>query len=266
MAGKFMVRMTAAERASVEVLVCTTWTEVGGTTTARAEFQHRISAWKEEQVRRRFVLYDSFERYTQCESYERIVALGIRAVPLFVEEAEKSLETKDLNQIRLQRALERITKRKFRPPGAHPAGSYLCPEVVVAWWKARPQAPVEFEKHYARWKQARANGILSLETTEKVYDDSRKIFITKVTKTELGKAYDAMREFGIEAIPFVIEKLKAKDYDLLPLISELTLDEGHTQSGTMEQRVEFTLDWWESEKDKWLLPPVSAARLRDAKP
>ena len=96
-----------------------------------------------------------------------------------------------------------------------------------------------------------------------VYDDVSKQVETKVTRTDLGQAYQGINDLGIDALPLIVDRIKHADYDLLPLFGELTGGEGVTHVGSLEERISFTLEWWETNKKDWLLPPGSAAKLKD---
>ena len=38
--------------------------------------------------------------------------------------------------------------------------------------------------------------------------------------------------------------------------AQSTNGKGVALAATMEERVAYTLDWWENNKDEWLLPPA----------
>jgi hypothetical protein len=139
----------------------------------------------------------------------------------------------------------------------------------VKWWKARARTPVEFDKAHKAWRDAKKGGSLLLARTERRFNDSRKEIETTIERTELGNAYDRMRAFGLDALPYIVEKIKEGDHDLLPLLDELTGARGaivSRPSDELARRVETTLFLWEQNKRYIALPPVSAAKLNDSKP
>ena len=138
---------------------------------------------------------------------------------------------------------------------------------VVDWWKSRPETPARFEKEFKRWKEVNRERPMVLEVQQKIYDNQRKLILTETTKTELGRAYDRLREFGIDALPVIVEKIKAGEYDLLPLFGELTDGIGANYGGTLPERAEYVLSGLKGNGENWwyLLPPVSAAKLKEDK-
>jgi hypothetical protein len=217
----------------------------------RAEFERRYTAWRGTE---KFTALSDVTKLAEIESFHEIVLLGPSAIPFMIERIEESRRMSDPFGHILHIAVRRITKASF-PPAAD----------VVSWWKSRGDLPARFEKHYTNWKQARAKGPLVLQTEQHVYNDSTKRIERKLTETELGQAYKALRDLGIDALPLIVEKVKAGDLDLLPLFDELTDGIGHTYVGTLQERAKFTLNWWEANKKDWLVPPVSAAKLKDDK-
>jgi hypothetical protein len=221
----------------------------------KSEFESRYAAWR-QKIKEDFRFVSDGDLYTRCREFDRIVDLGAPVVPLLVEKITTSAAEKELVDIVLYRAVERITKKRF--------GSTT---ELLDWWKSRHVVANEFETAYTRWKNAKAKApaALLLRSDEQVYDDAAKVIKTRVSRTELGRAYTAMRELGIDVLPLIIGKLKDRDFDLLPLFGELTDGNALTEIGTLQERAEFTVSWWEANKKDWLLPPVSAAKLKDDK-
>ncbi len=125
-----------------------------------------------------------------------------------------------------------------------------------------------FETHFARWKELRSKGASVLRTDQIVVSfEDNQLVPRKTTKTEpLGEAYDGMRDLGIDVLPLIAIRLKAGHDDMLLLFSELT--DGKGDPGRFfdtAPRIRMALQWWEANKQDWLLPPVSAAKLKEDK-
>jgi len=210
--------------------------------------------------------------FQRCEEYERLIELGPQAAHIFIEEISAG-------EWRLMPALVRITKWKYELDpesrqaivvtrrGAVPSSDARSPEPndFVQWWRSRPETPVRFDRAYKDWKELNRARPMILETTQRIYDNQRKLILTETTKSDLGRAYDRLREFGIDALPVIVEKIKAGDHDLLPIFAELTDGIGEGFGGTLAERAEYVLREWEMHSARFLLPPVSAAKLKDAK-
>jgi hypothetical protein len=223
----------------------------------RQEFEVYYQAWQ-EKIKRDFSAVSSFDPYRDCDEYERLVALGPRAVPFMVEEIaalEKSRKGADQGDARrtvptflLREAVERIVHKKFKNDAE-----------VVTWWRSRGEAPARFRQAYAQWRRAKADGQSALQVEETVYDDRSKTLQTRQTRTELGQAYFAIRDLGIDAMPLIIETIKAGDYDLLPIFGDvggLRLRPEH--AGPLAEQAKDALHWWEVCREECLLPPPPA--------
>lgn len=105
-----------------------------------------------------------------------------------------------------------------------------------------------------------------LRTAETVLDSDKGVLRVTETLTDLGRAYDAMKARGLDALPFAIAKIKNGDSSLLPLVHDLTGGLAGLEEGSLAAQIAETLSWWERNQARWTIPPVSAAKLKDAKP
>jgi hypothetical protein len=96
-------------------------------------------------------------------------------------------------------------------------------------------------------------------------DFDKRLIEKQARRTELGHAYDGLRDLGIDALPFAFERIKSGDSDLLPLVRDLTDGAADSGVGALEDRALNSLNWWASHAKKWTLPPVSAAKLKEEK-
>ena len=148
-------------------------------------------------------------------------------------------------------ALLKITKMKFKYeslPGRwcryeefpelgvmHVRGS--LERVWLHWWKIEPEfTQKRFEKFHLDWKQAKT-------------EDPNIPRLHPYLQNQMLKA-------GIPALPYLIEKVKSGDIELITTISQLTKGK-LKKTATKEE----CLEWWKKNKQKWLIP-FETLRLR----
>jgi hypothetical protein len=197
------------------------------------------------------------EVFRKCDEYGRLMALGPRAVPFFVEEIasmEKNLNGAARDDARrtvpvfpLREAVERIVRKEFKEG-----------EEVVAWWQSRGDVPARFRQASTQWQRLKEDGRMQLEVAETVFDDRSKTLQVRRTRTERGKAYFAIRELGIDALPLIVETLKAGDHELLPIFAELGGNRYPAdRAGTLAEQARTALKWWEEPRG---MRPASCTR------
>jgi hypothetical protein len=228
----------------------------------REQYEACYRAWQEKVERDFSTSSLGPEVYRKCDEYERLVALGPRAVPFFIKELEGWAKfKKDGTFARgdaflLDDAVGRIVHKKFEDWAD-----------VLAWWQSRADVPLRFRQAYEQWKRAKADGQSVLQVDETVFDERTKRLQTRQTRTELGKAYFAIRDLGIDALPFLVETLKAGDYDLLPINAEVGGWRAPPErAGTLAEQAKEALEFWEKYREELLLPPAPAAPQKEQKP
>ncbi|MBN2328915.1 MAG: hypothetical protein JXR73_17380 [Candidatus Omnitrophica bacterium] len=74
---------------------------------------------------------------------------------------------------------------------------------------------------------------------------------------------NVIKNLGIPALPYAIEKTQEGDEDLIEAVNYWTddaLKDSAEKTGVpREQMRQYCLHWWEQNKDDWLLPPVQEA-------
>jgi len=101
-------------------------------------------------------------------------------------------------------------------------------EVLLRWWRENPKWTADrFSKLYAEWQ------LLSGEGKEE----------------EAEAQYQAIKDLGIAALPYMMERVKHGDKGLMPAISYLT-DSGVPGGAQAAD----CLAWWEKNKEKWTIP------------
>lgn len=93
-----------------------------------------------------------------------------------------------------------------------------------------PWLSAEFEAFYVEWQQLKRKGDKEAATAK----------------------YAQMKTLGIAAVPCMIEKIKAGDAGLIPLVSEFsgTRVKSVKENATREE----ILQWWDRNKQRWLSP------------
>jgi hypothetical protein len=188
---------------------------------APQELERLYAAWKDAT---HVTPWDSQAAARSEEVFDRIVALGIPAVPAIIERMERG-------DTDLARALERITKKCEEPPpgGSIVGGSPDATRFYLYWWhEGRSETARRFNSWYNEGQQLKEQGRIS----------------------EARKRYTHIVGLGLDALPLIVEKVKAGDADLLPMFNTLT-DNALGKQPTIASAVA----WWEANKDKCTLPP-----------
>ncbi|MBN1803649.1 MAG: hypothetical protein JW837_00220 [Sedimentisphaerales bacterium] len=179
-------------------------------------FETEYKAWKKhcESV--------SFSSKTsdrlKSQHFRNMVALGPKILP-FIE--EKSLEDKNFQWT----GWLGLYITKINPD---PTINPWAKESMFNWWKGgRKQTRERFEFLYQKWKNDKLKG------------DS----------VETDKTKNSIRALGIATLPFLIEKIKQGDNELIEVVSKLT-DGKVKRNATIRQ----SLDWWGRDKEDWLIP------------
>lgn len=185
-----------------------------------------------------------------------MAAMGPGVTPLLIE------KLKETNDAFLLVPLGLITKRRFVAE-EWPNGKIGGPgkeevKLYLTWWQRGAKGTAErFARLYADWKRIKATNS-SLGSYNHVYSDEGKLLYMSITgTTELGEAYDAIRSLGLAALPYMMRRLRQGDYDMLPVIAELTNRRAASTDGydgTPEQRAKRCLEWWEKNKDQLSIP------------
>lgn len=199
----------------------------------REEFEQKYTAWREYiSSHPEFRLLSIAGPQFECPQFKEIVKIGPPALPHIVWKIEKNPD----EQL-LWRAIAEIAKVKIRVKydeekkmTVFPDFSTVKPgeDVYVHWWKtARQNTPKHFKKLYNEWQE-----------------------LKKQKKNEQAKEkYRKILHLGIAALPYMIEKAEQGDTELIAGISEFT--DGKVRK---DAPVSECLNWWEQNKEKWLIP------------
>jgi len=183
---------------------------------------------------------------------QKIRQLGAAITPSLMQ---KLKQTSDIN---LLLPISVLTKKRFKDdewPGGIKRGSRAKVQMYIDWWDTQAsKTPQRFDKLYAEWKALKSNPAPTLlATTKYLYDDAQKRMVEVHQRTRAGKALDSIKMLGIAALPCMMERIGDGDYDMLPLVEELT--DGATRApGRASERARFCLAWWEENKQNWIIP------------
>ncbi len=191
----------------------------------RAELERRCQAWKQA-----LLANPIRSDLTGFPEFDRIVELGIPALPYIVEKLEQNRESFAFG---LEAAVWRITKKRFQAaewPEGTLGDAKTAAVLYVRWWReGRKEAPRVFEKLYTEWRGLKQAG----------------------RTAEAEDKHKAIVDLGIDILPYLMEKMKAGDEELLGTVNRLT--NGALGSAPTRSRAAA---WWAENKDKWTLPPV----------
>ncbi len=166
----------------------------------------------------------------------------LRAVKPLIEALKDSTPMEDGN---IHNALEQLLRLKFRHEyrdGLRNIAFEEFPELGAIplrghskrlwpyWWGLEPEfSRKRFEQHYGQWRQAPGR--------------------TPPLKSAVAYYAGKVVAVGVPALPFMIDKLEDGDTEMIKLISRLTGGELEPTATRAE-----CLQWWQTNKDKWLLP------------
>lgn len=160
------------------------------------------------------ITFESAWRYPGKE----LIDLGPTAVPFLIE---KMAKRQDMELFPRQfKACCAITRKRFQPcevMAAARAGT--LPDLFVHWWNVeRRNNPQAFAALYDDWKAAMKEGNLSA-----THD-----------------ALEGMRNMGVDALPFIMEKIRGGDDELVPLVGRIM---GKPVGGDRPTAASV-LEWW----------------------
>jgi hypothetical protein len=210
----------------------------------RQEFEARYTAWQ-QYVQKKLdddglgfrsalpgsLIYDN-------QPFRDVVSMGPHAAPFMMEKLRRSGAASE--------ALSRSTKWKYHimktgetygnqawyvlefPDLTRAEGPPGVWEIWLRWWGENPKWTADrFSKIYAEWQ------LLSDERKEK----------------EAEVQYQAIKDLGIAALPYMMERVKQGHKGLMPAISYLT-----DSAVAVGAEPAVALEWWEKNKESWTIP------------
>jgi hypothetical protein len=162
---------------------------------------------------------------TANKEFAEIVKLGVPALPYIIDAMERN------DDIYLANAVLVITWKTFDEtdsPDAVSPDLRIMRKLYISWWKSRRgKCSEKFKELYNKWRETKNIGNARLSE----------------------EIYMRLEGLGVESLPYIIEKIKSGDSELIPMISFLTRNE-IPKTATPED----VIKWWAKDNKKWSLP------------
>lgn len=158
--------------------------------------------------------------------------LGVSAVPLIIEKL-KSIPNNNHHQSFLQLVLINITGRsdfdwaKVHNNNLEHFEAKLTDFYENWWYHGRKDTPKQFQEAYANWKNVKEGG----------------------ESKEIEMALYKIRGMGFIVFPFVLEKIKQGDVELIAVINFWSRRFNELKDASVEECIE----WCEKNKEKWYI-------------
>ncbi len=146
---------------------------------------------------------------------------------------------------------------------------------LIEWWRAGMAGTRErFDRLYVQWQDGRGDSDRVLLGGGAVYslepDNGFTLLPDLEDETKAGSALRKIEWLGKAALPLMVEKFRAGDYDMVPLMAKMTGAAACTMASrpgeTVESRARDCLAWWEANKDEWTIPFPDAGDQETAAP
>jgi len=164
---------------------------------------------------------------TNPHLYE-IVKMGVPVLPLIIEKMEKKEYARDFS---LGVAFALITKKVFEkedfPEGAIQGDAIINARMYIDWWhNGIKNTSDSFNRYYQEWKR----------------------YLAEKNTEEAEKKLKNIKNLGIAAIPFMIDKIKEGDMEFIKIISD------HTNGSLNENASkDECIQWWKENSDKYTI-------------
>jgi hypothetical protein len=197
-------------------------------------FEQIYSAWREELRRP-----TAWSTKRAPVGFHAMVQLGPKCVPLIF--GKLGTTTDNVEKQELVAALGEITQKYFGGWTLHReihGNAQILVELYAIWWeRGRLVTSRDFDVRFARWKHARASSDLR----------------------EIKESWNDIRDMGIDIYPLLVEKIRAGDNDLVPMIAAIAREPIAGDPATRQS----VLEWWSRDADKWTLPPPGKIEPND---
>lgn len=162
----------------------------------------------------------------------RLLKMGKTIIPAIIDIFEQDAIDGKLSQNERQRliTMERmITWKGFQPVNNKSRSLSEQMQLIVKWWNEdRKNTPAILNGMYTKWDIA-----------------------VKANKdTDAYASLEEIRYMGIEALPFIMDKIKGGDHRLLNFVRELARNDSIGDNPSLDT----VLLWWEKNKDRLTLP------------
>jgi len=219
----------------------------------RPEFDRRYSAWTQRQMTTEDLLRgDPLLSQSGARTYWHLMDLGLPALPLIMEKM-------DAGDLWLARGANRMIKRRFHvseyADRADLGDAWTIARMLIAWWQqGRAGTENRFRELRARWRELKSPEKTPVWTSRTHVNDRGYLYTLRTAFTPAGEVYDGLQCLGIAVLPHIVETLKEGEADFLPIALELTDGAGGLGDPTRPPEVAAFLEWWEANKQDWLIP------------
>jgi hypothetical protein len=193
-------------------------------------FEQKYQNWVEYIAKPEVMLSSSSDSYVNNEAFNEIVRLGPMVLPYLIDKIRQKEEESKWLPI----AIKKISKFKVEAKWDKMQNKFVYNDfpdlaaeenVYVYWWeKERKLIP---------------NRVL------KLYND-RQLLKTQKNINGVKQEDLKIKELGIAVLPFLMDKIRDGNTDLIPIVSELT-DGKIAESSTVVE----CLAWWSKNKSEW---------------
>jgi len=176
---------------------------------------------------------------TDNDEFRKIIQLGLPVVPLLINK----IKQKSVNSQWLPFAVVSILKMKIDTIFNKNLNKFIYIDYpnfdnkenfILYWWdEGRKETSSIFNKYCA------------------VYEAAVKENGKDVSKELLMK----IKGLGIDALPYIVEKMKGGYEYLIPVFIDLTTVKDSEKNLKETSTKEECFKWWEENKEDWLLPP-----------
>ena len=192
--------------------------------------------------------------YMDNDEFQEIMSLGPKALPYIVVKIDAPHHT--LVEACLTIAFRKITKLHFTKEERSEYASKK--DAYVYWWKTRrAQTGLEFHKRYWFWA-SKVDG--EPKGWEALADNNGNIYTKELKEGSEFESYRSLLSLGIAALPYAFDVVRNEGrLDLLDAIDYWTNNRPRDLFDKQEVKTtkrEFYLEWWEENKDAWILPAL----------
>ena len=208
----------------------------------RKIFEEKFAKWYNHASHPDVTYSAEWSLKAKNKDYYEIVDMGVVVIPFIIEKIES--KKKSVSSIRS--ALFKILKYKSNTLYNRETKKVIFidfpeynskkkPFFDFWWYKGRKKIPQTLKTRYEEYKQLKSR---------------RDV---KGAEEKLQK----IQNLGYDGLPVMIEMVKSGEVDLIPVISRLTASEKRGDVNLpASARAEEVLQWWEKNKERFLVPVV----------
>jgi hypothetical protein len=160
------------------------------------------------------------------KSPKEIAGMGMRGLPYAIEMFKNG-------DYRLSQTVRNVLLKKQFELNELPKGYKGSDEdyakLILKWWpNGKKDTQDKFTKYYGQYVELKK----------------------QKNESKANEELNSIRNLGVAALPFLIEKIQNGDTDLIPMVVQFTTRRELPLNATQAQ----VLAWWEKDKQNWLVP------------